>query len=70
MGVVVGEEDVVGSNAQGAVNSLTPPCTGCCCDGEGVHLASRLRIISLCHLLLGEVAGVPEAGPVDVKAGS
>ena len=52
VGVVVGEEGVGRVERAGGRKFTDASLHWCCCDGEGVHLASRLRIVSLCHLLL------------------
>ena len=61
--VVVGEEGVGRVERAGGRKFTDASLHLCCCDGEGVHLASRLRIISLCHFAARVVAdGVPMAG--------
>ena len=60
---VVGEEGVDRVEHAGGRKLTDASLHWCCCDGEGVHLASRLRIFSLCHFAARVVAdGIPMAG--------
>ena len=60
---IVGKEGVDQVERAGGRKFTDASLHLCCCDGEGVHLASRLRIFSLCHFAARVVAdGVPMAG--------
>ena len=50
---VVGKEGVVGSNAQGAVNSLTPPCTCAAVMARGFIWPLDSVLFHFVTLLLG-----------------